>query len=221
MTSKAVDVGEVVRRVAEVRARIAELSSSPVRLVAVTKTFGADAINAAVRAGCDAVGENYAQELLAKVRGGFDEIPVHFIGTIQSNKVRQLLPVVDLWQTVDRASVVDELGKRRGTTTPRILIQVNTTDEPQKGGVSPSQLDTLRSRAEERGLRVEGLMTMGPTHSTVPSVKAAFGLLRRLTDEHELEVCSMGMSDDFEIAVACGSTMVRIGGRLFGARLAT
>lgn len=216
----AVDPTEVARRMNQVRTRIGELTSEPVALVAVTKTFGVDAINAAVRAGCDAVGENYAQELLAKVDEGFDPVPVHFIGRIQSNKVRQLMPFVDLWQTVDRPSVVDELARRRGDLTPRILIQVNTTGEPQKGGIAPVDLEDFRSRAQDRGLRVDGLMTMGPTHPDAASTEKAFRLLRRLADEHHLATCSMGMSDDFEVAVSCGSTMVRIGSKLFGARIA-
>lgn len=213
-----IDPDRVAERVAAVRQRINELATSPVSLVAVTKTFGVDAIDAAVRAGCDAIGENYAQELIAKVREGFESVPVHFIGHIQSNKVRQLVPLVDLWQTVDRPSVAEELARRGGPTAPRVLIQVNCTAEPHKGGVSPGALDDLLALAVTRGLTVEGLMTMGPTTPDMGATEDAFRLLRRLADERGLRECSMGMSDDFEIAVRCGSTMVRIGSRLFGER---
>lgn len=220
MTSVSVNPLEVAERVAAVRARVVELGGHGVELIAVTKTFGVDAINAAVASGCDGIGENYAQELLGKVREGFAPTRVHFIGRIQSNKVRQLLPYVHLWQTVDRPSVVQELIRRRGHGSPGILIQVNATAEPQKGGVDPADLDGLRSLAEAGGLRVEGLMTLGPTSEDHVATESAFRLLRQLADEHHLGICSMGMSGDFELAVACGSTMVRIGSRLFGPRLA-
>lgn len=207
----------VADRVGEIRSRIAELSSRRVDIIAVTKTFGVDAINAAVRAGCEGIGENYAQELLSKVATGFASVPVHFIGHVQSNKVRKLAPFVDLWQTVDRSSVVTALSTHGGAGT-RVLLQVNTTAEPQKGGVEPEGIDALRSEAEARGLVVEGLMTMGPTEGDLTAAEKAFVQLRRLADEQGLSVCSMGMSSDYEVAVSAGSTMVRIGSRLFGPR---
>lgn len=218
MSSVSVDPAGVAERVAEVRARITELGGRDVELIAVTKTFGVGAINAAIAAGCDGIGENYAQELLGKVREGFAPARVHFIGRIQSNKVRQLLPHVHVWQTVDRSAVVEELGRRRGAESPEILIQVNTTVEPLKGGVAPVDLDDLRSFAESKGLRVVGLMTMGPTSGDPGATEGAFRLLRQLADRHQLRICSMGMSNDFEVAVSYGSTMVRIGSRLFGPR---
>lgn len=213
-----VDARDVAERVRRVRARIASLGSHDVELIAVTKSFGADAVQAAVDAGCDGIGENYAQELLDKVSVGRPAIPVHFIGHIQSNKVRSLIGHVDVWQSVDRDSVVAELARRSGPTAPRVLLQVNTTGEPQKGGVDPRELDALLDRAREAGLSVEGLMTMGPTSGSAGATETAFRLLRSLVDRSGLGTCSMGMSDDYEIAVACGSTMVRIGSALFGSR---
>jgi len=212
-----IDANEVADRVAHVRSVISNAGGNAVSLVAVTKSFGIDALRAAMTAGCDAVGENYAQELLEKIAEGAPSIDVHFIGALQSNKVRMLVGHIALWQSVDRDSVVDELGRRAPGAT--ILIQVDTTGEPSKGGVTPTQLDALRARAESRGLIVKGLMTIGPTDGTQEECEKSFGMLRHLVNEQGLSVCSMGMSADYPIAVACGSTMVRVGSGLFGDRV--
>lgn len=211
-----IDPAEVAERVLSVRSNITKAGGDGVALIAVTKTFGVDAIVAARDAGCDGVGENYAQELLAKVAEGIPPIDVHFIGAVQSNKVRQLAGHVALWQSIDRESVIAELGKR--VPGARILLQVDTTGEPTKGGVDPSALDSLRQSAEVAGLKVEGLMTIGPTNGDHSDCVQAFSLLRSLVDSQGLQTCSMGMSDDYELAVACGSTMVRVGSGLFGSR---
>jgi pyridoxal phosphate enzyme (YggS family) len=212
-----IDANEVADRVAHVRSVISSAGGNAVSLVAVTKSFGIDALRAAMTAGCDAAGENYAQELLEKIAEGAPSIDVHFIGALQSNKVRMLVGHIALWQSVDRDSVVDELGRRAPGAT--ILIQVDTTGEPSKGGVTPTQLDALRVRAESRGLIVKGLMTIGPTDGTQDECEKSFGMLRHLVNEQGLSVCSMGMSADYPIAVACGSTMVRVGSGLFGDRV--
>ena len=212
-----IDANEVADRVAHVRSVISDAGGTAVSLVAVTKSFGIDALRAASSAGCDAVGENYAQELLEKITVGLPSIDVHFIGALQSNKVRMLVGHIALWQSVDRDSVVDELGRRAPGAT--ILIQVDTTGEPSKGGVTPTQLDALRVRAESRGLIVKGLMTIGPTDGTQQECEKSFGILRQLVNEQGLSVCSMGMSADYPIAVACGSSMVRVGSGLFGDRV--
>jgi pyridoxal phosphate enzyme (YggS family) len=212
-----IDAKEVADRVARVRSEISNAGGSEVSLIAVTKSFGIDALRAASAAGCEGVGENYAQELLEKVRDGLPPIDVHFIGALQSNKVRSLAGHVALWQSVDRESVVDELGRRAAGAS--ILIQVDTTHEPSKGGVAPELLDTLRTRAESVGLVVKGLMTIGPTDGTPQECEKSFELLRRLVNEQGLSVCSMGMSADYRTAVACGSSMVRVGSGLFGDRV--
>jgi hypothetical protein len=211
-----IDPSQVADNVHILRERIIECGGTDVSLIAVTKTFATDAIHAAFNAGCEGVGENYAQELLTKVEEGLPAIDVHFIGGIQSNKVRQLAAHVDLWQSVDSESVIKELGKRAPGAA--ILLQVDTTNEASKGGIGPGLIDHFRSAAESAGLMVRGLMTIGPTDGTVADQQAAFVLLRALTDQHGLEHCSMGMSGDYETAVGCGSTMVRIGSALFGAR---
>ncbi len=213
-----IDPQEVALRVQQIRSEIAHASSSPVAIIAVTKTFGHDAIRAAVIAECDAVGENYAQEVLAKVAEAPIELPVHFIGAIQSNKVRQLAPYISLWQGVDRLSVISELGKR--APGAEILLQVNTTNEDTKSGVAPAEVESLLAAGQDAGLVVRGLMTIGPTSGDIAQAEKAFLSLRSLADSLHLAECSMGMSDDYLVAVACGSTMVRIGSRLFGPRIA-
>jgi pyridoxal phosphate enzyme (YggS family) len=201
----------------DITARIRERGGDNVCLVAVTKTRGWDAISAAQQCGCDAIGENYAQELRDKVEGHGISIPVHFIGAIQTNKIRLVADVVDVWQSVDRSSVVDELV-RRCKRPPRILLQVNTTGEESKHGCAPQDLDELRTYAESCGAVVEGLMTMGPTNEDPDATRSAFRLLRQLVNQHGLTTCSMGMSGDYLMAVDEGSTMVRIGQAIFGAR---
>jgi pyridoxal phosphate enzyme (YggS family) len=202
--------------VQQIREEVARASSTPVAIIAVTKTFGHDAIRAAVAAHCDAVGENYAQEVLAKVEESPFGLPVHFIGAIQSNKVRQLAPYISLWQGVDRESVISELGKR--APGAEILLQVNTTNEDTKSGVPPQEVEALLAAGVKAGLAVRGLMTIGPTSGDVRDAEKAFLSLRSLADSLHLPECSMGMSDDYRVAVDCGSTMIRIGSRLFGPR---
>jgi pyridoxal phosphate enzyme (YggS family) len=211
-----IDPHEVALRVQQIRDEVAHASSSHVAIVAVTKTFGHDAIRAAVAAQCDAVGENYAQEVLAKVEESPIGLPIHFIGAIQSNKVRQLAPYISLWQGVDRESVISEIGKR--APGAEILLQVNTTNEDSKSGVPPNEVESLLAAGVKAGLAVRGLMTIGPTSGDMGDAEKAFLSLRSLADSLHLPECSMGMSDDYRVAVACGSTMIRIGSRLFGPR---
>ena len=213
------DAAQIAENVARVRARIDSAGGPGVSLVAVTKTHPFRVMEAAVAAGCDALGENYVQEIVSKLGGSPPPGPLHMIGAIQSNKVRKIDGLVSLWQSVDRASVIDEIGRRAGMGgCADILLQVNTTGETTKGGCLPGEVDALRERAEAAGLRVLGLMTIGPTGGATTASESAFGMLRALCDRGGLAVCSMGMTDDFEIAVACGSTMVRIGSALFGSR---
>lgn len=216
MAADAARVSDNVRRIREM---ITVAGGRDVALVAVTKTHPFSAMQLAIDAGCDAVGENYVQEIVEKLNGRQPPGPLHMIGAVQSNKVRRIDHAVSLWGAVDRASVITEIGKRAaGGGCADVLLQVNTTGESSKSGCRPVEVDDLRSVAESAGVRVRGLMTIGPTGGSITEQERAFGLLRRLCDESALEVCSMGMSDDFETAVACGSTMVRIGSAIFGAR---
>jgi pyridoxal phosphate enzyme (YggS family) len=183
----------------------------------VTKGFGPEAVAAAAAAGCRAIGENYAQELVGK-RATIERLRprVHFIGNLQTNKVRQLVGLVDVWSSLDRASVVDEVAKRAPGAT--VLVQVNSTGEAAKSGCAPDHVRALVERARAAGLRVSGLMTVGPTSGEREATAAAFRSTRALVDELGLDECSMGMSGDLELAVALGSTQVRIGTALFGPR---
>ena len=211
-----IDAALVAERVATVRSNVARIGGEGVRLVAVTKTFGIDAIHAAVAAGCDGIGENKAQELVTKMQVLENRPPVHFIGRLQTNKVRSLAALVDVFESVDRKSLAEELAKRAPGAT--VLVQVNATGEQHKGGVpiveTPDLVDVCRSL----GLRVAGLMTVGPTEGAAEAAGPAFRAVRALRDELGLEVCSMGMSDDYEVAVAEGSTQVRVGSVIFGPR---
>lgn len=211
-----VDPSVVASRVAEIRDDISRLASHDVSIIAVTKTFSTAAWTAAHDAGCDGIGENYAQELLEKIQVSSAPLPIHFIGAIQSNKVKALAPYVALWQGVDRSSVVAEIAKRAPGAA--VLLQVNTTNEQSKSGVMPGEIDGLRETAESAGLTVAGLMTLGPTHGSSDDIRSSFMSLRALADAHQLRECSMGMSGDYRIALECGSTMIRIGSMLFGER---
>lgn len=214
-----VDPAVVARNVDAVQSRIAAVSGGrPVELVAVTKAFGVEAIRAAVAAGCRSIGENYAQELLAKLAelGPVDRPSIHFIGHLQTNKVRQLAPVVSVWETLDRDSVIDEVARRAPGAT--VFVQVNVSGEPQKGGCHPDDVARVVGMARDRGLVVDGLMTIGAI-GPPEQAREGFRLLRRLADGLDLAGCSMGMSDDFELAVEEGSTHVRIGSALFGPRV--
>lgn len=213
-----VDPVAVAARVAEARHRIAAVAGDrPVELLAVTKGFGPDAVLAAVAAGCSAIGENYAQELLAKRDAiAAAGATVQFIGQLQTNKVRALTGLVDVWASVDRPKLVTELARR--DPGARILVQVDATAEPGKGGCPAADVPALVAAARRAGLVVEGLLTVGPTSGDPDASRRAFATTRRLVDELGLSVCSMGMSGDLELAVAAGATQVRLGTALFGAR---
>jgi pyridoxal phosphate enzyme (YggS family) len=215
-----IDTEDVRARLRGLRDRIDSVErpwTHRVAVVGVTKGFGADAVAAAVAAGCDAIGENYAQELLDK-RTTVERLrpEVHFIGRLQSNKVRQLAGIVDVWCSLDRASVIDEVAKR--APGGRVMIQVDTTGDPGKGGCDVGETTALVDRATERGLVVCGLMTVGPTDGDSEAARPGFRRVRALVDELGLDDCSMGMSGDLVVAVEEGSTEVRVGTALFGLR---
>jgi pyridoxal phosphate enzyme (YggS family) len=203
------------------RDRIVAAGRDPdtVTLVAVTKGFGVEVVEEALDAGLIDLGENYAQDLRAKVdaltgaQGAL--VRWHFIGRLQTNKVRLVAADVALWQSVDRAALAEEIAKR--APTAKVLVQVNTSGEAQKGGCTPDETSGLVTRCRELGLVVEGLMCVGPAVAPEAS-RSAFRRLTTLADGLDLRERSMGMSDDLDIALAEGSTMIRIGTALFGSR---
>jgi len=201
--------------------RIAAAGGDPdrVTVVAVTKGFGPEAIQAALEAGIADIGENYAQEVRAKwpaVASGRGPAPrLHFIGRLQTNKVRQLAGTVGLYQSVDRPALIGEIGRRQPGAA--VLVQVNVSDEPQKGGCPPSQASDLVAAGLEAGLAVEGLMAVAGTGPD-DVVRRQFDQVVGLADDLGLGVRSIGMTADLGLAVAAGSTMVRVGTALFGAR---
>ena len=212
-----IDAAAVAANVAAVRAAIEARTDRRVSLVAVTKGFDEHAVRAAMAAGADGVGENYAQEMVAKAAALDGATPPwHFIGQLQRNKVKMIVPLgVALWQTVDRGDLAREVARRQPGA--RVLVQVNTTAEAQKGGCEPSAAPALVEECRTLGLAVDGLMTIGPA-GPPEDARAGFRHLRRIADDLGLSGCSMGMSADFEVAVDEGATIVRIGSRLFGPR---
>lgn len=211
-----VDAADVARRLAELRERIDALGGRDVEIVAVTKGFDRSAIDAVRAAGCSAIGENYAQELIAK-RDACDGLQVHFIGQLQTNKVRQLNGLVDVYETVDRSRLAREIAKRDPGAT--VLVQLAPAGaDPAKGGCRIDDADDLVEAARELGLDVAGAMAVGPTVGGPEAARPVFRAARSLVDRHGLRICSIGMSADLEVAVAEGSTQVRIGRALLGPR---
>jgi hypothetical protein len=210
------DAKSVAESLRRVRERIAAAGGDErVAVLAVTKGFGPEAIDAALAAGCAAIGENYAQELLAK-RESAARAEVHFIGQLQTNKVRQVAGLVDIYETVDREHLAREIAKR--DPGARVLVQVDTTGEPGKGGCAIAELDALVATVRAAGLALQGLMTVGPTEGGQESARSGFRAVRAAVDRLGLAMCSMGMTDDLEVAVQEGSTQIRVGTALFGAR---
>ena len=203
----------------QVRERILSAGGDPSRvtIVAVTKGFGVDAVEAALAAGATHVGENYAQELVAKAEALADDAAPtwHFIGGLQRNKVRALVPHVALWETVDRASLGAELAKR--SPGARVLVQVNISGEEAKGGCAPASTADLVAELVGSGLDVGGLMGVAEAGDEAVA-RSQFARLATLRDDLGLAELSMGMSADLEAAVAEGATIVRVGRALFGAR---
>jgi pyridoxal phosphate enzyme (YggS family) len=201
------------------RERIAALSDREVSIVGVTKGFAPEMLIDVHAAGIRQIGENYAQELVSKAQviQGLDGCEVHFIGQLQTNKVRMLVGHVDRFDSVDRPGLAMEIARR--VPGARVLIQVDTSGTPGKGGCAPEAVANLCEQSLGLGLKVEGLMTVGPTVGGPEAARLGFGVVRTLVDSLGLAVCSMGMSHDLEVALSEGATEVRIGTALFGSRL--
>ena len=185
-----------------------------IRVVAVTKGQPAAAARAAVEAGLVDLGESYAKELADKAEA-LEDVPArwHWIGRLQRNKVRQIAPEVHLWQSIDRLSLAAE-GARHAPGAA-VLVQVNVSGAPQQGGCAPAMAPSVVEGCADLGLEVRGLMAIG-AHGRPEDARAGFRALGELADRLALPERSMGMTDDLEVAVAEGSTMLRVGRALFG-----
>ena len=211
-------VGE---RLEVVRHRMAAAggSAAGIRVVAVTKGFGIEAVRAAVDAGLEDFGENYADELLDKraVLGPQAEsCRWHFLGRVQRNKVARIAPVVALWQGVDRSAAGEAVAGRAPGAA--VLVQVNISDDTDRNGCSFEDAPRLVDELSALGLDVAGLMAVGP-RAAPEAARRGFRRLAATVRRLGLRECSMGMTDDLEIAVQEGTTMVRLGRALFGPRL--
>jgi pyridoxal phosphate enzyme (YggS family) len=207
----------VAQAIEDVRARIERAGGDPehVRIVAVTKGQPAAAVDAAAAAGVLHAGESYPQELLAKLPDVTAPVEWHWIGRLQRNKVRLLAPVVALWESVDRADLAAEIARRAPGAA--VLVQVNVSGASSQGGCAPDRVATLVADCRAEQLEVRGLMAIG-AQGGPDVVQRGFRTVRELADDLGLPERSMGMSSDLELAIAEGSTSVRIGSALFGAR---
>ena len=216
-----------VAGLADVRARMARAAEDSGRdpqdiaLVAVTKTFGPEAVLPVLEAGQRVFGENRVQEAKAKwpaLRERFPDLELHLIGPLQSNKARDAVALFDAIHTVDRDRIAGALAEEmaRQGRRPRLLVQVNTGEEPQKAGVAPRELEGFVARCRDAlGLCIEGLMCIPPVDE---APGPHFALLAKLAERLGLPLLSMGMSGDFEAAISLGATHVRVGSAIFGAR---
>jgi len=222
----------IAERLAAVKARVhaaaaaAGRDPASVKLVAVSKTHGPEAVREAYAAGQRVFGESYAQELVGKAEALADlrDIEWHFIGHLQTNKARLVARCAHVVHTVDSTVLARELGKRAAREGKRlpVLVEVNVGGEAQKAGASPGDVeDVLQAVASQESLVLRGLMTMPPAGDPA-AARRVFETLVSLRNLHggaaRLPELSMGMSDDLEIAVACGATMVRVGTAIFGPR---
>lgn len=192
-----------------------------ITLVAVSKTFPAEAIEPVLAAGQRVFGENYVQEAKAKwppLCERYPDVELHMIGPLQSNKAKEAVQLFDVIHTLDRPSLAKELAKEiaKQGKKPRLLVQVNTGEEPQKGGVAPTEADAFIAACRtEYGLEIEGLMCIPPAEDP-PSPH--FALLSTIARRNGLKTLSMGMSADFDAAIQLGATHVRVGSAIFGVR---
>lgn len=220
-------MNDAVARLKQVRdniasaAREADRAEGSVTLVAVSKTFDAGAIAPIIEAGQRVFGENRVQEAQGKwpgLKAANPGIELHLIGPLQSNKAKEAVALFDVIETVDREKIAVELAKEitRQSKAPRLYIQVNTGSEPQKAGVDPREAVAFVDRCRNvHGLAIEGLMCIPPIDE---NPGPHFALLEKLAREAGLEKLSMGMSGDYELAIAFGATSVRVGSAIFGQR---
>lgn len=216
---------EIAHNLEKIRRRVAVAAQNAgggsVELIAVSKFQPVEALVEALRVGQRLFGENRVQEAKKKfpvLREQYPDLELHLIGALQTNKAEEAVSLFDVIQTIDRpnlaeaiARAIAKIGRR-----PRLYLEVNIGNEPQKAGVLPEKLDEFLSYCrQECRLSIEGLMCI-PPHGEAP--ESFFRRLKQLADRHHLRHVSMGMSMDFEVAIACGATEVRVGTAIFGER---
>jgi pyridoxal phosphate enzyme (YggS family) len=192
-----------------------------VTLIAVSKTFGADAIEPVIKTGHRVFGENRVQEAKTKWPGlmsAYPGIALHLIGPLQSNKTKEAVALFDAIHSVDRPSLCEALAKEFGSQErrPQLFVQLNTGEEPQKAGIAPAEADGfIASCREKYGLPISGLMCIPPVDD---APAPHFALTAKIAARNGLKNLSMGMSADFATAIALGATHVRVGSAIFGHR---
>ncbi len=200
-----------------------------ITLVAVTKTIDTDIVNRSIAFGISHIGENKPQEIVRKYPLIEKDVDWHMIGHLQSNKVKMVIDKVKLIHSVDRLSVVNEIEKRAASLDKviDILIQVNIGEESQKSGVAAAEVKALLEKVEQcQHIRVLGLMCLAPYFYDAEQVRPYFKKMKEIFDEikamplqrGKIEILSMGMTNDFEVAIEEGATMIRVGTGLYGAR---
>ncbi|RUU06676.1 YggS family pyridoxal phosphate-dependent enzyme [Mesorhizobium sp. USDA-HM6] len=220
MTSAVEQLHAVKARIANAE-REAKREPGAVTLVAVSKTFTAEDVRPVIEAGQRVFGENRVQEAQGKwpaLKEAFPDIELHLIGPLQSNKAKEAVAFFDVVETVDREKIASELAKEiaRQGRSPKLYVQVNTGSEPQKAGIEPREAVAFVKRCRDaHGLAVEGLMCIPPADE---NPGPHFALLEKLAREAGVAKLSMGMSGDYETAIAFGATSVRVGSAIFGSR---
>ncbi len=211
---------EMIRTEIQAACRIAHRKTGDVNLIAVSKTRSADEIRPLLSAGHRCFGENRVQEAASKwteLRADYPDVQLHLIGQLQSNKADEAVALFDVIHTLDRPSLTEALSaamRKSGKSVP-CFVQVNIGEEPQKGGCAITELPELLRLARAGGIDVVGLMCLPPADTEAAPF---FALLAELAARHGLSQLSMGMSDDFPVAIQLGATHIRVGTTLFGAR---
>lgn len=219
---------QVMERIEDAAAR-ALRDPRDVLLVAVTKTVDSESVIEAIEAGVTCIGENRVQEAERKFRQGFPPVEKHLVGHLQTNKVGKALELFDVIQSIDSLRLAREVAMRADAAgrEARVLVEVNTSGEDTKYGFEPgATLEAIGEMADIRGIRVCGLMTIGAFLEDPEDVRPCFRRLRELRDSIEeavipgvaMDELSMGMTNDFEVAIEEGATMVRVGRAIFGER---
>lgn len=218
--ASAENLREILRQI-EKAAKAAGREPASVRLIAISKTFGPDEIAPVIEAGQRLFGENRVQEAKAKwpgLRERYHGIELHLVGPLQTNKVKEALGTFDAIHSLDRPKLSAELAKeiQKAGKSPQLFVQVNTGAEPQKAGVLPEDADSfIKECRETYSLEIAGLMCIPPADE---APAPHFALTKKIAERNGLKLLSMGMSADFESAIAFGATHVRVGSAIFGSR---